>query len=73
MLNFGNANPCSYDLNRPKTLMKKSLLLDDNCNQIEPRTGFIQFMSTRRNNADVLPVSLRTRVFCTCHVHNGPY
>ena len=43
MLNFGNAIPCSYDLNRPNTMMKKALLLDDNRIQIEPRTGFIQF------------------------------
>ena len=37
-------------------MLKKELLRDENQNQIEPRTGFLQFMSKQRKYAGVLQV-----------------
>ena len=30
-------------INRPNVVLKKALFVDENCNQIEPRTRFLQF------------------------------
>ena len=54
-------------------MLKKALLRDDNRNQFEPRTGFLQFYVKTKKFADVCQFQLRARAFYTWHVHNSPY
>ena len=42
-------------------MLKKALLGDENRNQIEPRTGFLQFYVKPRKYADVLPVLVQNK------------
>ena len=64
----------SYLAKQPNAMLKKALIWDENRNQIEPRTGFFfNFMSKRREYADVLPILAQNKSIYRLHVHNSPY